>query len=90
MGLFESATFEEETVTLTTGDWLIVFSDGVSEAMSVSGDEYGESRIVACVERHKNVEPPQLLEALFADVRDFTRGAPQSDDITAMVLRYGG
>jgi sigma-B regulation protein RsbU (phosphoserine phosphatase) len=90
VGLFESATFEEETVTLTTGDWLIVFSDGVSEAMSVSGDEYGESRIVACVERHKNVEPPQLLEALFADVRDFTRGAPQSDDITAMVLRYGG
>jgi len=90
VGLFESATFEEETVILTTGDWLIVFSDGVSEAMSVSGDEYGESRIVACVERNKNVEPRQLLEALFADVRDFTRGAPQSDDITAMVLRYGG
>ena len=46
VGLFEAATFEEETVTLTAGDWLIVFSDGVSEAMSASGDEYGESRIV--------------------------------------------
>jgi phosphoserine phosphatase RsbU/P len=90
VGLFESATFEEETVTLTTGDWLIVFSDGVSEAMSASGDEYGENRIVAVVEKNKDMEPRQLLEALFADVRDFTRGAAQSDDITAMVLRYGG
>jgi len=77
-------------VTLNAGDWLIVFSDGVSEAMSVSGDEYGEGRIISCVERNKTVEPRQLLEALFTDVREFTRGAPQSDDITAMVLRYGG
>jgi sigma-B regulation protein RsbU (phosphoserine phosphatase) len=90
VGLFETATFDEETVNLTAGDWLIVFSDGVSEAMSASGDEYGENRIVSCVEGHKSMEPRQLLEALFADVRDFTRGAPQSDDITAMVLRYGG
>jgi phosphoserine phosphatase RsbU/P len=90
VGLFEAATFDEETITLSPGDWLIVFSDGVSEAMSASGDEYGESRIVTVVEKHKGLEPKQLLEALFADVRDFTRGAPQSDDITAMVLRYGG
>ena len=89
VGLFETATFEEETVTLATGDWLIVFSDGVSEAMSASGDEYGEERIV-CSSRSATLEPRQLLEALFADVREFTRGAPQSDDITAMVLRYGG
>jgi phosphoserine phosphatase RsbU/P len=89
VGLFEGATFLEETVTLTPGDWLIVFSDGVSEAMSASSDEYGETRIVSLVEANKMLEPTKLLEALFADVRDFTRGAPQSDDITAMVLRYG-
>jgi sigma-B regulation protein RsbU (phosphoserine phosphatase) len=90
VGLFEAATFEEETVLLHPGDWLIVFSDGVSEAMNASGDEYGESRIVTVVEKYKGLEPKQLLEALFADVREFARGAPQSDDITAMVLRYGG
>ena len=89
VGLFDAATFDEETVKLNPGDWLIVFSDGVSEAMSASGDEYGEGRIVTLVERNTSLEPQQLLEALFADVRDFTRGAPQSDDITAMVLRYG-
>jgi sigma-B regulation protein RsbU (phosphoserine phosphatase) len=89
VGLFEGATFDEETVKLDPGDWLIVFSDGVSEALSAGGEEYGEGRIISCVESNKDVEPPKLLEAVFADVRDFAKGAAQNDDITAMVLRYG-
>lgn len=89
VGLFEHAAFEEETVTLSPGDWLIVFSDGVSEAMSASGDEYGEERILAVVDKDTSLAPADLLKALFADVRTFTKGAAQSDDITALVLRYG-
>jgi phosphoserine phosphatase RsbU/P len=89
VGLFEAASYEEETVQLTAGDWLIVFSDGISEAMSASGEEYGEARIIDCVTASAKLDPPRLLEALFADVREFARGAAQSDDITAMVLRYG-
>ena len=89
VGLFESATYEDETVRLTPGDWLVVFSDGISEALSAAGEEYGESRIVTCVEENVALEPPRLLEALFSNVRDFAKGAAQSDDITAMVLRFG-
>ena len=57
--------------------------------MSATGEEYGEARILDCVQSHTDDRAAALLEALFADVRDFTHGAPQSDDITAMVLRYG-
>ena len=89
VGLFETAVYQEETVVLGPGDWLIVFSDGVSEAMSATGEEYGESRIVRCVQQSVGLEPRQLLESLFEDVRVFATGTPQSDDITAMVLRYG-
>jgi phosphoserine phosphatase RsbU/P len=88
VGLFEGATYEEETVTLDPGDWLVVFSDGVSEALSATGEEYGEPRILSCVRENLAKEPQGLLEALFADVRDFAKGAAQSDDITAMVLRF--
>ena len=88
VGLFEGASYEEETVTLTVGDWLIVYSDGVSEALSAEGEEYGESRILTCVRKNLDMEPQALLDSLFADVRDFARGAAQSDDITAMVLRF--
>ncbi len=73
---------------LTPGDWLVVFSDGVSEALSVTGEEYGEGRILSLVQANESVEPQKLLDQLFADVREFARGAPQNDDITVMVLRY--
>ena len=90
VGLFEGAPYDQETVTLAPGDWLIVFSDGVSEALSAAGDEYGDARIVSCVQQAMGAEPQQMLDALFADVRAFAHGAAQSDDITAMVLRYRG
>jgi sigma-B regulation protein RsbU (phosphoserine phosphatase) len=89
VGLFEAAVFEEETVTLAPDDWLIVFSDGVSEALSIDGEEYGEARIVAVAEKHVELAPQEFLQAIFSDVRAFTKGAAQSDDITALVLRYG-
>jgi phosphoserine phosphatase RsbU/P len=88
VGLFENATYEEDRVRLEPGDWLVVFSDGISEATSSSGDEYGEERIIECVQRNTTLDPSRLLDALFSDVREFTRGTPQADDITAMVLRY--
>jgi sigma-B regulation protein RsbU (phosphoserine phosphatase) len=89
VGLFEHAQFEEETVVLAPGDRLLVFSDGVSEALSADGEEYGEERIIATANREPSTDPNALLQAIFADVRAFTKGAAQSDDITAMVLRYG-
>jgi serine phosphatase RsbU (regulator of sigma subunit) len=89
VGLFESAAYEQETVSLAPGDWLVIFSDGISEAMSASGEEFGEARIIKCVEANASLEPQRLLEALFTEVREFARGAAQSDDITGMVLRYG-
>ena len=61
----------------------------MSEALSATGEEYGEGRILTVVQRNLSVEPQKLLEAVFADVREFARGAAQNDDITAMVLRYG-
>jgi serine phosphatase RsbU (regulator of sigma subunit) len=57
--------------------------------MSAAGDEYGEERILAVVDKETSLAPADLLKSLFADVRAFTKGAPQSDDITALVLRYG-
>jgi serine phosphatase RsbU (regulator of sigma subunit) len=90
LGLFEHATFEQGTLQLTPGDLLITFSDGVTEAMSATGEEYGESRLLEAVEQHRSETARALLDAIFASVRAFTIGAVQSDDVTALVLRYVG
>src|SRR6266542_3129216 len=66
VGLFETATYQEETVTLSPGDILLVFSDGVSEAMSADGEEYGESRIIATANSRPGASPADMLEAIFS------------------------
>ena len=91
VGLFDDAEYEQEVVTLSPGDTLITFSDGVSEAMDAEGTEFGDERILECLHASpKNIEPRELVEEVMAGVREFTVGEPQSDDITLLVVRYRG
>lgn len=90
IGLLEFASFEQESIQLVPGDVVVVFSDGVSEAMSSSGEEFGDDRLLE-VARAARLEPVDVqVDRLVNAVRAFTKGAPQSDDITVMVLRYLG
>ena len=88
LGLFPQATYEQETVALEPGDLLVIFSDGVTEALDVAGEEFGEERLLACLETNRQCPPQEVLERLLSAVRAFTAGAAQHDDVTALVLRY--
>jgi sigma-B regulation protein RsbU (phosphoserine phosphatase) len=90
LGLFETASFEEETVTLEPGDLIVAFSDGVTEAMNPANEEFTDDRLLACAEKHRGETPQQVLDALLADVQAFCAGATQSDDVTVVTVRYNG
>lgn len=87
-GLFPMATYEEETLQLEPGDLLVIFSDGISEALNAAGDEFGDDRILACLQQVTGQEVQAVLDSLVATVREFASGTLQSDDMTAVVLRY--
>ena len=73
------------------GDLLVVFSDGVSEALNPQGEEFGDSRIIEMLIKGPAGDDAQAkLKTLFADVWEFTAGALQNDDITALVICYRG
>jgi predicted ester cyclase/serine/threonine protein phosphatase PrpC len=90
VGAFKQATFEEETVQLDPGDVLVVFSDGITEALNTDGEEFGEERLLSCVKDNLELAPTALLERLLDTVHQFTTGAAQNDDVTLLVLRYVG
>jgi sigma-B regulation protein RsbU (phosphoserine phosphatase) len=90
LGLFEQVPFEEEVLQLSPGDVVIAFSDGVSEALNEAGDEYSDERLLASVMSHRQRTPQELLQALLADVRQFTGAATPNDDVTMVVVRYDG
>ena len=90
LGLLSIATYEYDTIALQPGDLVIICSDGVSEARNTAGDEFGRDRFVEAVRGCHGARPDAVLEQLMAAVKTFAEGAPQADDITAMVLRYRG
>jgi serine phosphatase RsbU (regulator of sigma subunit) len=90
LGLFEQAVYEEETITLQPGDLIILFSDGVTEAMNPVMDEFTDDRLIDCANKHRGQTPQEVLDALLADVHEFCAGATQSDDITVVMVRYNG
>jgi predicted ester cyclase len=90
LGAFPNASFDEETVPLDPGDVLVLFSDGITEALNPTGSEFGEERLLGCVRAHRESTPTILLQTVLASVREFIGSGEQSDDLTALILRYTG
>lgn len=88
LGVMPTMTaYEEEGKQLRTGDLLILFTDGVSEAMSKDSVEFGEDRLQKLIRENARLSAQALMDAIHQDILEFTTGAPQSDDITMMIVK---
>ena len=82
--------FEEGEITLAPGDTLVLYTDGVTEAMDTEKEEFGMERLRAVFAGGQPESAKTANEAVFAAVREFVGDAPQSDDITCLTLKRGG
>ena len=88
LGMFPQAVYEQETLALEPGDVLVMYTDGVTEALNAAGEEFGEERVLACVEANGTRRQPSCSMACSRRSAQFAAGAAQHDDVTALVLRY--
>jgi sigma-B regulation protein RsbU (phosphoserine phosphatase) len=88
LGLFAGEKYEAETIKLQPGDHLVLFTDGVIEALNTAGEEFGMERLTALLRANAHSTTPQILARLQEAVLSFSAGAPQHDDITMMVLGF--
>ena len=88
VGLFDGVPFDEGTAILQPADYVVLFSDGVSEAMNADEEEYGDDRLLECLAGMTGSACESRLQEILAGVERFTAGAPQHDDVTAMVVAY--
>jgi sigma-B regulation protein RsbU (phosphoserine phosphatase) len=88
LGLFPEARYESHTVRLHPGDHLVLFTDGITEALNAEGEEYGKERLRALLHGKGPATAPELLSSLQEAVASFAAGTPQHDDITLMVLGF--
>ncbi|MFL6451768.1 MAG: SpoIIE family protein phosphatase [Bryobacteraceae bacterium] len=88
LGVFPSATYEERTCQFRSGDVLLLFSDGVTEACKPDRDEeFGEERLVAVLRKQREQAAATLLDSIMEEISSFTGGSPPADDVTLVVAR---
>jgi sigma-B regulation protein RsbU (phosphoserine phosphatase) len=90
VGLFEIAPYSCDTITLKVGDSMVLYSDGVTEAHNVAGEEFGEERLVEVMQKYHRGGADVILEQIINAVKEFAKGAEQYDDVTALVVKYIG
>lgn len=90
LGPMPDIAYRTEQITLQPGELFLLYTDGVNEAVNPQLEEYGEERLLACVNGCPGAAPEQIINAIRSEVRSFANGAQQSDDITILALRYRG
>jgi sigma-B regulation protein RsbU (phosphoserine phosphatase) len=87
LGSFHGSTYDEISMALHTGDVFVFCSDGVFEAMNVNGEEFGADRLLAIVERTRQLAPRAMVDEIFRSVESFRDGAAPNDDMTAVAVK---
>ena len=89
LGLFDGFPYESYSVDCRIGDQFLLYSDGVTEAMSTEGELYGEERLEELARAHFTLHPRALVDTVRRSVSRHALGAEQSDDITVLALEVG-
>ena len=87
VGILAEAPYQSGTARLEPGDWLVIFTDGVVEAVNQKDEEYGEAALLRLVDRESGSAPAELLRSLLAELDRYVGNTPQHDDITCLLLK---
>jgi serine phosphatase RsbU (regulator of sigma subunit) len=87
MGVMSNATYMRGYLQFVQGDILIGYTDGITEAMDINGDQYAKERLVNTVRRERNASAKQIVETVLADVDRFSQGGLHNDDRVILILK---
>ena len=86
-GAFEHAAYEQETVQMRRNDLLFLYTDGLSEALNVEGEEFGESRIMDTLKTIATLSADQIRDVVARRVKEWCAGMSLYDDLTFVVMK---
>jgi sigma-B regulation protein RsbU (phosphoserine phosphatase) len=87
LSCFEDTEYDEEEMFFEKGSTLVVFTDGITEAMNESNEEFSEERLYNLIEKKVALPSQQLSMEILSDVKNYSAGVPQFDDITLMIIK---
>jgi sigma-B regulation protein RsbU (phosphoserine phosphatase) len=78
---------EEDRIQLGTGDVIVLYTDGITEAMNAESDLFGDTRLSRIVEEHGHLESGELRERILREIEAFVGSADQHDDMTMILMK---
>lgn len=87
VGVMSDASYEQDKITLQSGDIIILYTDGVTEAINETDEMYDERRLKEYIQSHAEMEPRMLVETIINEVNTFAGEQPQFDDITLIAIK---
>jgi sigma-B regulation protein RsbU (phosphoserine phosphatase) len=87
VGLMPDCAYQQAEVALHSGDMLLIYTDGFSEAMNPRLEEWGEKRLMAAASASLALGAEEMITAIMRAADAYAAGAPQSDDMTLVVMR---
>ena len=87
MGLLPECAYEQAEISLAPGDLLVIYTDGFSEAMNPNLEEWGEERLIHAIASCAGLPAKDSISKIMQAADAFASGAPQSDDMTLVILR---
>ena len=88
LGILEEIDYGSDKIILQSGDMLVMYTDGVSEAMNGLNEMYGVQRLEQAIVGNENAKGEEILKGIMIEVEQFVSGAEQSDDITMLAVHY--
>jgi sigma-B regulation protein RsbU (phosphoserine phosphatase) len=85
--MVESFSFEEDEIQLEPGDLLVMYSDGITEAMNSTYEQFGRDHLNGLLSEQRRLALDELIRKIVDEVKMHAAGAPQSDDITLVAVR---
>jgi sigma-B regulation protein RsbU (phosphoserine phosphatase) len=87
LGIFEDCLYEQETVSLESGDLLLAYTDGLTESLNAEGLEFGEERLRKTLAALAHLSADEVRRHVVEEVQAWCRGTQQHDDLTFVVLK---
>jgi len=88
LGINENFPYRSESINLSSGDRLFLYTDGITEAFNGKQEMFSDWRLRACLRQTNGSSPREIIRRVAGEVRDFAGDVPQSDDLTMLVVRY--
>lgn len=87
IGAFSHISYRQETIDLRSGDLLVAYTDGLTEALDPKGVEYGEANLLSVLRSAGHLSASELSDCIVASVQEWCRETPQHDDMTLVIMK---